>query len=130
MPLDNPTDKKFLGTDVSQILNCAGGRVFYRHSDSFETGDLRSRAPDGSNDVLLFVGSSLPPSEHFNYLSYRDVQPDGGYVFFTVNVYGYVDEDGWRGHEDYTAKYRVRADGSELTLINEDYLCPWKLAVG
>ena len=124
--------KEYLGSDIYSLLNCAGGRLYYDGSLDFDTSALRSRAapgapgtPGSAEDVLLFDWEWLPEFEHFYYSYFRNVQPDGGYVFFTIYVKGYVDQDGWRGHDEYVAHYRVRADGTGLTLINESNICPW-----
>ena len=117
------TGKEYLGTDISYILQCADGRVYYNSGLHNHDSDLRSRDLNENEDVLLFAGCNLPLFEHINYMRYQDIRVDGNYVFFTVYVNGFLPVDSWRGHEEYKAHYRVCNDGSGLIKINEDYLC-------
>ena len=121
IPADFSTESEFLGTNF--ILQTVGGRIFYAGGRGIGGRELRSHNPDGSDSVLLFSGSDVPRFEHSNFLSIFDIRIDGRYVFFTIRISGHATGDTWRGHSCYIAHYRVRYDGSGLTLINEENLC-------
>jgi len=108
---------------AEHIQQADDGRIFYASGRGISGRELRSRSPDGGESVLLFPGSDVPRFEHSDFLRVLNIRVDTEYVFFTIHVSGHAIGDSWRGHDCYMAHYRVRYDGSGLTLINEENLC-------
>ena|GEM_PF-1414100 len=78
--------------------------------------------PDATDFVTLFSGQALPTFDDAGSMAVYVTAVAGTLVTFNVNVRGYADGDSWRGHTCYWAEYKVNTDGSNLTLLKEEYL--------
>jgi len=122
IPTDFSAESEFL--DEEFTLLTGGGRIIYASGPrNIDWRALRSRSHYGGDSVVLFAGRDVPRFEHSDWVRFTNIHYHEGYVFFTVNVSGHATYDSWRGHDCYMAHYRVRYDGTGLTLINEENLC-------
>ncbi len=121
------TDKQYLGNTIHNIyLYAEDGYVYGTHAtdkmvnDWNPVIDLIRCKPDTSSVITLFRGDSLPEFDNSDFIKYYDIRIDDSYIFFTVAVHGYTDGDSWRGHNVYTASYRVDPNGDDLELLKEE----------
>ncbi len=122
------TSKEYMGDILHSIFLYDQDGYVYGEHDTGKTidnvnpmTDLIRCKPDGSGLITLFSGNSLPKFDNSNYMRYYDIKIDNDYVAFTAAVHGYSEGDSWAGHYNYIADYRVNKDGSNLTLLHEEY---------
>ena len=125
--------KEYLGQEIHRMESYSEDGYIYHTYDSINVpaeiivNDLRQCTPDSKNAITLFNGNTAPWFADSDYISYRNIETVGDYVYFVVNVRGYAAMvDSWRGHTCYYAYYRVRKDGSDLELLykNANLECP------
>jgi len=85
--------------------------------------DLVRCKPDGSDKTVLFRGADLPVPDFGNpdCMKYFCITIGADDLVFSAAFHGNIPGDGSHGRDIYIAKYRVNKDGSELTLIEEEY---------
>ncbi|MEA4971906.1 hypothetical protein SDC9_73134 [bioreactor metagenome] len=122
------TGKEYMGDILHSIFLYDQDGYVYGEHDTGKTidninpmTDLIRCEPDGSGLTTLFSGDSLPKMENSDYMRYYDIKIGNDYVTFTAAVHGYIEGDNWGGHYNYIANYRVNKDGSNLTLLHEEY---------
>jgi hypothetical protein len=122
------SDKQYLGNVIENIYLYAEDGFVYgsRATDEMINGfnpviDLIRCRPDTSSVITLFKGNSLPKFDNSDFIKYNDIRIENNYIFFTVTVHGYTNGDSWRGHDIYTASYRVDPNGDYLELLKEEY---------
>ena len=122
------TGKEYMGDIFRSIFFYSQEGYLYAEHDTGETingvnpiTDLIRSNPDGSEFVILFSGETLLQFDSSDYMHYLDVNTNDDFVTFTVAVHGYTEGDAWWGHYNYIADYRVNKDGSELTLLSEEF---------
>ena len=122
------TDNEYMGDILYSIFLYGQDGYVYGEQDTGKTidhwnpmTDLIRCKPDGSGLTTLFSGESLPTFDNSDYMRYSDIEINKDYIAFTTSVHGYSDGDSWGGHYNYIADYRVNKDGSNLTLLREEY---------
>ena len=124
------TDKEYMGDKLQFLFSYDpdGGYLYGVHNkeepirDWANITDLIRCHPDESESLTLFSGDSLPFFQDSTHMQYSDFEIHDTYLTFTVFVFGYnSDNDSWRGHMDYIADYRIDKNGSNLTLLQEQY---------
>lgn len=121
------TGKEYLGDKIASIIQYESDGYIYGYYDTGKAmsmntiNNLIRCKPDGSGRITLFKGSTLPLLKEADAIKYEPVKVVGDWVTFTASVHGYVMGDSWRGRNIYEAQYRVKKDGSGLTLLSETY---------
>ena len=120
--------KEFLSVYIHDIFVFANdGYIYGAHSTDAMLNEwspvinLVRWQPDRGKSVTLFMGKSLPIFDESSHMGFRGIEVTDDYVKFTVYVWGFNEDFGWRGSFLYTADYRVDKDGNNLMLLNEEY---------
>lgn len=126
--------KEDISKEVGFLHNTSvDGWLFYDYPTGIKIGeksenpvvDLRMCDVGINNISTLFTGSTALFNDSY-FISYYNVEPVGDYVYFYIIVLGY-NEAAADDHIDHYGYYKVKKDGSGLTLLNADmYLkCPY-----
>jgi len=121
------TGREFVGDFIHTIILFGDDGYIYGTNAASGLGNLARWRPESNESVTLFLENNAPVfDEFFSRVSYRDIVPADGYVYFTVSVFGvwdYAQPVGWRTPWEglHTANFRVNKDGSSLALLHERY---------
>ncbi len=115
----------YLDGKFDWILTADETSLYSQYTVENENGvfidDLKSYNVDNEEVIMLYEGINAPIKTDSNYVAFYDVQSVGDYIYFRLHINGFDENtDGWRGHQCYSADYRVKKDGSGLELIYED----------
>lgn len=118
------SEKQYLGDKIGKLLTI-DSNYLYGESDSEKEGinDLRQMNIEDGSIITLFEGKKAPVFDDSDYVGYYVEEKVGGFIYFSVWVHGYAEGESWRGHNCCTAFYRIRENGSDLSLLYQSNEC-------
>ena len=108
------------GTTFQGMLHFGDDGYIY----GIRSNNLARWRPYSTEATTLFLGESLPVFEHpdiGSFAHYEDITIADEYLLFRAVILVYDVRMGWQPRRVYSAQYRVNKDGSNLTMLSEQY---------